>query len=196
VFRGMMIHRKAWGFHAPSWFFGPRLKVGTTIVDPRYLFDFWIRIWYHRVMASNSVARVQKAPIQVSPDGKGGLDVQIDPNMVRLNAARLLAAGFPMRKVAISMKEHLSPTANEASAVAKLRKWMYYDSTFRDLIYEQAVLRLDLNSPDILDGVRRSARRGRVDAARFALELTGRHVKEESQVTQVNVVLNNIPRPE
>jgi len=34
VFRGMMIHRKAWGFHAPSWFFGPRLKVGTTIIDP------------------------------------------------------------------------------------------------------------------------------------------------------------------
>src|SRR5215472_5895301 len=147
-------------------------------------------------MEVNLVAPVQKAGIEVFPDGNGALETEIALDEIRLAAARLIAAGFHPRKVGEAMARHLSPTGNQRSAYQKLRRWMYKDKAFRDLIYEQAVLKLDLSSPDILDGIRRSARRGRVDAARLALELTGRHVKEEAQVTQVNVVLNNIPRPD
>jgi|SRR5215471_1358291 len=147
-------------------------------------------------MAQNLVATAKKAEIEVLEDGNGGLITEVPLEEVRLQAARLLAAGFQPKKVATSMVRYLSPAGNETSAYYKLRRWMHRDKAFRDLIYEQSVLRLDLNSPDILDGIRRSARRGRVDAARLALELTGRHVKEEATITQVNVVLNNIPRPE
>jgi len=142
------------------------------------------------------VASAPNGQIQVLEDGNGELESQVSLDEIRLQAAKLLAAGFQPKKIAQAMAKYLSPTANPDSAYMKLNRWRYRDKAFRDLVYEQSVLRLDLNSPDILDGIRRSARRGRVDAARLALELTGRHVKEEATVTQVNIQLNNIPRPE
>jgi EAL domain-containing protein (putative c-di-GMP-specific phosphodiesterase class I) len=147
-------------------------------------------------MAQNLVASAKSTGIQVFGDANTPLSHQVDPQEVRLLAARLLASGFHPKKVAISMAAYLSPTANPESAYHKIRRWMHRDAAFRDLIYQQAVLKLDLKSPKILDGIARSAQRGRVDAARFALEITGRHTKEETQVTQVNVVLQNIPRPD
>jgi hypothetical protein len=147
-------------------------------------------------MAANLVAQAKRLSPQVFADENGVLATKIPLEEIRLQAAKLLAAGFAPKAVAEAMKDYLSPTGNERSAYHKLNRWRYRDKKFRDLIYEQAVLKLDLNSPDMLDGIHRSARRGRVDAARFALELTGRHVKEEQQVTQVNVVLNNIARPQ
>jgi len=147
-------------------------------------------------MAANLVAPALKGSIEVLEENNQTLESQISRDEIRLQAAKLLAAGFQPKKIASAMARYLSPTANPESAYQKLNRWRYRDAAFRDLVYQQSVLRLDLNSPDILDGIRRSARRGRVDAARLALELTGRHVKEEASVTQVNVVLQNIPRPE
>ena len=147
-------------------------------------------------MAANLVARAKKLSPRVFADENGVLATEIPLEEIRLQAAKLLAAGFHPKAVAQAMKDYLSPTGNELSAYHKLNRWRYKDKAFRDMIFEQSILKLDLNSPDMIDGLFRSARRGRVDAARFALELTGRHVKEESQVTQVNVVLNNIARPQ
>jgi len=147
-------------------------------------------------MPAKLVAPVPNGQIEVLEGGNEALESRIPRDEVRIQAAKLIAAGFQPKKVAEAMANYLSPTGNPRSAYHKLNRWRYQDPTFRDLIYQQSVLRLDLNSPDILDGIRRSARRGRVDAARLALELTGRHVKEEASVTQVNVVLQNIPRPE
>jgi hypothetical protein len=148
-------------------------------------------------MASkNLAARAKNPPIQVLQDPDTGLTTQVSMELVRLQCARLLAAGFPTSKVANAMARYLTPNGYEHTAKSKLRRWMRTDPTFRDLIYNEAVIKLDLSSPEILDGLRKSARRGRVDAARFALELTGRHTKDETPVTTVNVVLTNIPRPE
>jgi hypothetical protein len=72
---------------------------------------------------------------------------------------------------------------------------MTRDPKFRDLIFQEAVVSLDLKTPLILNGVAKAAQRGRVDAARLALEVTGRHTSHEAQVTNVQVVLQNIPRP-
>jgi hypothetical protein len=141
---------------------------------------------------SNSVALAKKPESQVFAEGLP----EFEHDQVRIHAARLLAAGFKPRKVAEVLKDYLSPTGNLQSAYTKLNRWRHSDPKFRDLIFSQAVVRLDLSSPEILDGLKRSARRGRVDAARFALELTGRHVKDDSPVTTVNVVLSNVQRPE
>jgi len=56
---------------------------------------------------------------------------------------------------------------------------------------------LDLESPAILRGVARKARQGRVDAARLALELNGRH-SPHTDITpaKVNIVFGGIPRPQ
>jgi hypothetical protein len=76
----------------------------------------------------------------------------------------------------------------------KLRKWEA-DPKFRDQVYQRAVVDLDMSTPAILKGIAGKAKRGRVDAARLALEITGRHTKAEQAPTQVAVVFGSVPRP-
>jgi len=102
--------------------------------------------------------------------------------------------------------EHLAPakrpgkrdrTAEEQSrhAYQKLRRWER-TATFRDLIYRHAVVELDLAIPDILQGVARKGKQGRVDAARLTLEVTGRHnPKGDDKPTEVTLNIAHVPRP-
>ena len=121
---------------------------------------------------------------------------------MREHAAKLYGQGFSRAKVARIMLDHLVPNGRDrpeeqrlSQARAKLRRWES-DQKFRDLIYHKAVVDLDLATPEILQGVAKKAKRGRVDAARLALELTGRHTpKGEQTPTQVVVAINGIPRP-
>lgn len=72
------------------------------------------------------------------------------------------------------------------------RKW------FRDRLWDYALLRADLDTPAILAGVVRKAKRGRVDAAKLALGIVGRYEERgDVQATQVTVVFGgDVPRPE
>jgi glucose/arabinose dehydrogenase len=64
------------------------------------------------------------------------------------------------------------------------------------MVYASAVVKLDMSTPAILKGVAAKAKRGRVDAARLALELTGRHnPKGDQQPAQVAVIIGGVPRP-
>jgi len=66
---------------------------------------------------------------------------------------------------------------------------------FRDLIWQFGLIQTDLRTGDILHGLVNKAVRGRVDAAKLALELTGRYTpKGEQQPTQVAVVFTGISR--
>ena len=147
-------------------------------------------------MSQNLAVRSKRPTIIVRPTAETGLETEITPEQIREHAAYLLSCGFSAKKVANSMVSYLSPTANPRSAYHKLTRWMRSDQSFRDLIYSQSVVRLDLKTPHILEGIARKASDGRVDAARLALEITGRHTSHEAQVTQVTVNLNNIPRPQ
>jgi len=81
-------------------------------------------------------------------------------------------------------------------AYGKLRRWERTPK-FRDLVYQVAVVELDMSTPQILQGVANKAKRGRVDAARLALEVTGRHnPKGQEKPTEIHVQIANIPRPE
>lgn len=100
------------------------------------------------------------------------------------------------------MVNHLVPNGIDrpleqrlSQARAKLRRWEHKQE-FRDLIYHKAVVDLDLETPAILKGIAGKAKRGRVDAARLALEVTGRHNPKGDQApAQVVVAINGIPRP-
>jgi hypothetical protein len=100
------------------------------------------------------------------------------------------------------MLNHLVPNGLDrpeeqrlSQARAKLRRWETMES-FRDLIYHKAVVDLDLDTPEILQGLAKKAKKGRVDAVRLTLELTGRHnPKGDNTPTQVVVAINGIPRP-
>lgn len=118
------------------------------------------------------------------------------------HAAKLYGQGYARSKVARIMVNHLVPNGMDrpleqrlSQARAKLRRWEGKD-VFRDLIYSRAVVDLDLDTPAILRGLSKRAKRGRVDAVRLALEVTGRHnPKGDSTPTQVVVAINGIPRP-
>jgi len=88
------------------------------------------------------------------------------------------------------------PIEQQLQAVrTKLKRWEQQQA-FRDLVWELAVVDLDMDAPAILRGVSRSAKRGRVDAAKLALEITGRHVTKGDQTApNITIAFAGIPRP-
>lgn len=131
------------------------------------------------------------------PDLKKAADER--RHKLQIAAAKLYGRGLSRTQVAQALRDHLShsklPEARHRNAMAKLGRWELTES-FRDMVYQHAVVKLDMATPGILQGLGRRARRGRVDAARLALELTGRHVpKGDSHPTQIVLAMGNIPRP-
>ena len=152
-----------------------------------------------------SLAVPAKYPAKQRHSGGGaGFLPHPQKDEVQLAAARLLAQGFSRVQVAKALGRRLVPYSQlqdrrklHEAAMRRLRSWTLNDEKFRDLIYEISVKELDLKTPLIFNGVARSAMRGRVDAARLALEVTGRHTpNHETVVTNVTVQVANIPRPE
>lgn len=128
--------------------------------------------------------------------------VRVHGDIVRETAAKLYAQGYERRHIARIMLDHLVPNGKDrpeeqrlSQARTKLRNWEKSDK-FRDLIWKQGLIKIDLQSPAILNGVLKKAKRGRVDAARLLLEVTGRHnPKGDVQPTQVSLVIQGVPRP-
>jgi DMSO/TMAO reductase YedYZ molybdopterin-dependent catalytic subunit len=84
-----------------------------------------------------------------------------------------------------------------ATARTKLRKWEM-SVPFLDMIWELSLQKTQMELPQILNGVSRKAKMGRVDAARLILEVTGRH-NPKGDVVAPNVVIqfgNDVPRPQ
>lgn len=142
-----------------------------------------------------SVSLAVPAPNGPDQSPESGSEIDLAYDELRRHVARLLGQGFHAKQIAKALVSRLSDTGNEYSAYQKVLKWQRKDPKFRDLIFQEAVVALDLKTPLILGGVANAAMRGKVDAARLALEITGRHTSHEAPVTQVNVVLQNIPRP-
>ena len=128
-------------------------------------------------------------------------------DQVREVAAKLYGQGYERKHIARMMIDHLVPIKTFedgtprpleqrlSQARTKLRNWEHQQD-FRDLVYRKAVVKLDLQTPAVLGGVLKKAKKGRVDAARLVLELTGRHnPKGEVQPTQIALVVNGVPRP-
>ena len=144
-------------------------------------------------------------PIQ-SRDSSSGplLDLLSEPSELEKHVAQLYGRGFQRKQIAQALVEYLIPDKYLDNRPRRLqaarRKLLGWERSkhFRDLMYEHSVVALDLQVPQILRGVAGAARRGRVDAAKLALEVTGRHTsRENTQVTAVQVnIANGIPRPE
>jgi hypothetical protein len=136
------------------------------------------------------------------PGAKSELEVVPDRDTIMQTTAKLYGQGYDRGTIAKLMLDHLTPgTAGRSrqyrlkAARAKLRLWEHQQD-FRDLVYTGAVVKLDLQSPAILNGLANRAKRGRVDAARLALELTGRHNPKGDQApAQVALVISGVPRP-
>jgi hypothetical protein len=121
---------------------------------------------------------------------------------LQISVANAYGRGMTRTEIAKAMVEHLVPhTVGQpadyrlARARSKLRRWER-NQLFRDRIYHVAITDVDLAMPAILGGVVGRAVRGRVDAARLALEITGRHnPKGEQNAPMVVVAIDGIQRP-
>ena len=125
------------------------------------------------------------------------------PTPLQEHVAGLYGRGFRRKQIAAALVDHICPARpgeTRPQQMKRTRKTLWaWERTkwFRDLIWNGAVTGLDLETPSILAAVAGSAKRGRVDAARLALEVTGRHVPNETRVVtavQVNIA-NGLPRP-
>jgi hypothetical protein len=126
---------------------------------------------------------------------------------VREVAAKLYGQGFERKHIAKMMLDHLVPNhyfedgtpkpedQRLSQARARLRSWEQ-DKKFRDLIWKLSVVKLDLQTPEILGGISKKAKKGRVDAAKLALEITGRYTPHGDTVpTEIHLVVEGMPRP-
>lgn len=122
---------------------------------------------------------------------------------VQRAAARLYAQGAKRSQIARLLMTHLTPTMNGkpteqrlSTARAKLRGWER-SKKFRDYIWQLGLLKADMEMPQVVDGIMKQAKRGRVDAARLVLEVTGRHNPkgEHGDTTVVVAFGGNVPRP-
>lgn len=122
---------------------------------------------------------------------------------VQRQAANAYGHGMSRREIAKAMVDVLAgPTTvgkpmdfRLARARRRLRYWEK-NQAFRDAVYNSAAVNLDMQIPLVLQGVTQRAIRGRVDAARLALEVTGRHnPKGEQAAPTVVVAIDGIARP-
>lgn len=117
-------------------------------------------------------------------------------------AVRLYASGKTRSQVAKVLGPRLYGDLDKVEAEKAMRKRLrQWEETqwFRDSVYDYAINLTDLDVPRILNGVRQRARRGRVDAARLVLEVTGRHNPRGEAAAPAVVQVNfagAVPRPE
>lgn len=141
-------------------------------------------------------------PVQKRSASVAALPEPLDDREVLMrHCAKLYGQGLNRSQIARAMVKHLAtnterPREQQLQQVrAKLKRWEAKQE-FRDMVWDLAVIELDMSTPAILRGIARSAKRGRVDAAKLALEVTGRHVtKGENVAPNIVIAFNDIPRP-
>jgi len=126
----------------------------------------------------------------------GQLPHELSLEAVRLHAAQLYGRGFRRPAIARALQPYLTSSGDLKQARGKLAKWEK-EQAFRDLIWANAVVKLDMESPHILEGITRAAKRGRVDAAKLALSIANRYTDKSDMPSEVVLRIDNgMPRPD
>jgi hypothetical protein len=121
--------------------------------------------------------------------------VQIEAASVMELVARLYGLGFKRHQVASAHAHLLVESGDPKLARQLLRRWEQKQE-FRDLIWKYAVVKADLETPDVLAGVTRAAKRGRVDAAKMILGVTDRYSDKSDMPQVVELRLTQMDRPD
>lgn len=140
--------------------------------------------------------------LREGPKAAASLAIE-EHDKIRLAIAKLYLKGMTRNQIAhkacrwlVNERMRERPIDQQVKrARQKLARWEQSEE-FRNLIYGLAITGLDLRTPAIINGIASKAEAGRVDAARLALELTGRHnPKGDNQPTAVVIQVNGVPRP-
>jgi hypothetical protein len=119
-----------------------------------------------------------------------------------LHAAKLYGLGYDRKQISQVICEILygdrewPKETKIRTARSRLRSWESR-TWFRDLVWDNAVVELDMQTPQILRGIARKAKKGRVDAAKLALSVTGRYTdKDQAVPAAVTINIAQISRPD
>lgn len=120
-----------------------------------------------------------------------------------IKAAMMIAQGKPIGQVGKALVKYARPNpaipekVRIRRTINRIRKLQRTREDYRDFIYEQSLLRLEREIPDIFTGLTRKAKAGRVDAAKLILEVTGRHAPQTEVVpAHIHLNLTGVPRPQ
>jgi hypothetical protein len=115
-------------------------------------------------------------------------------------AVELYGRGYKRREAARVLMKYFKGQTREL----KMRKALNFlrraeqNQMFRDALWEQALVYVDMSSFPIARAMVRHGVRGKVDAAKFALELSGRYTNNSGERSpQVTINFgSSIPRPD
>lgn len=108
---------------------------------------------------------------------------------------RALASGKHKNSVAKALAKRDGVT--KTTALRRIQRLLARVEN-RDLLWEQALAEVDARAPAIVHGVAKKGEKGRVDAAKLALELVGRYNPRPDAQVNVPVVVQfgvDLPRP-
>lgn len=121
---------------------------------------------------------------------------------VQKGALELYVQGYSRPEVAMKLArfefpKHKFPDRKLARKMmrTKLAKWEK-TAWFRDALWERVQHKVDLESAAIMKGVVKQAKKGKIDAAKFALTVAGRYQEKDNSVGPVTIVFGGIPRPD
>jgi len=140
-------------------------------------------------------------PVNYPAKRENNKPLEFHMSPVQAAVVRLYAAGRPRAVIAKLLGPKVYPKMPENLAIKSFRAQIIrWEDTqwFRDAVYDQSMAKLDVDSAKIMRAVSNRAQRGRVDAARLAFELTGRHNPRGEQAAAAIVQINlqsPIPRP-
>mgnify|MGYP000909817274 CR=1 FL=1 len=124
--------------------------------------------------------------------------------ILQQKAIELFARGHARREICCYLAKYIKPLRPEyqktdevhIKRVIKIFKEWEEDPAWRDRLWNEVQKNLDLQSAGMVEGVVKAAKRGRVDAAKFGLELAGRYTpKGEDKPAVVNIQFGSMPRP-
>ena len=150
-------------------------------------------------MAGVHLDTQNKRDLPVKANENGSALSKLDPMQKRLLV--WMAKGKPAYAfankyaMAIVPKHDGSEKKRRQKARTRVRRWSHTE-VFRQALWDWSVNELDMATPDILKGIAAKAAAGRVDAARLALEITGRHAPNvDVQPAAIQIVMGGVPRP-
>lgn len=134
--------------------------------------------------------------------GRGSKDPTVPTKPLQTTVAKLYGAGMKRSEIARALVDHLVPNGKDrpleqrlSQARTKLKNWEHSQS-FRDMVYQFAVVKVDMATPDIFQALVKKAKKGNVSATRLLLEVSGRHnPKGEQAPPNIIVAINGMPRP-
>ena len=114
----------------------------------------------------------------------------------RYDVARYLVKRRHARFLPPDGAKYNAGTERHVEYVAYRLRDLEYSAEVRNALWHMTMVWVDRHGQDIMAGVVRKAKTGRVDAAKFALEVAGRYTpRGDTQAAVVQVHIDGVPRP-